>query len=118
MSLLNVARHKMGYTRFVCAHHGVWVYIRVVRNEVFLSNCLAHLDSVYVPYEYQNCEVLALATHGFLIGGVDHIKGDVMNIRIIYYGKRECPRVSHSTVMTFFYVFDDKESEFCVRFFP
>ena len=118
MSLLNVARHKMGYTRFVCAHHGVWVYIRVVRNEVFLSNCLAHLDSVYVPYEYQNCEVLALATHGFLIGGVDHITGDVMNIRIRYYVKRKYLRVRKSTLMTISYVFEGEESEFCVRFYP
>ena len=91
---------------------------RVVRNEFFLSNRLAHLDSVYVPYEYQTCEVLALASNGFLIGGVDHIKGDVMNIRMIYYGKRKYLRVSHSTVMTISYVFDDEESEFCVGFFP
>ena len=92
--------------------------IRVVRNEVFLSNRLAHLDSVYVPYEYQNCEVLALASNGFLIGGVDHITGDVMNIRIKYYGKRKYLRVRQSTVMTVSYVFDDEESEFCVGFFP
>ena len=83
-----------------------------------MSNHLAHLDSVYVPCEYQTCEVLALPTNGFLIGGVDHIKGDVMNIRMIYYGKRKYLRVSHSTVMTISYVFDDEESEFCVRFFP
>ena len=39
----------------------------------FLSNCLAHLDSVYVPYEYQTCHVLGLANHDFLIGVVDLI---------------------------------------------
>ena len=94
------------------------LWARVVRNEVFLSNCLAHLDSVYVPYEYQNCEVLALATHGFLIGGVDHITGDVMNIRIRYYVKRKYLRVRKSTLMTISYVFKGEESEFCVRFYP
>ena len=90
----------------------------MVRNEVFLSNRLAHLDSVYVPYEYQTCEVLALASNGFLIGGVDHIKGDVMIIRMIYYGRRKYMRVSYSTVMTTSYVFDDEESEFCIGFYP
>ena len=86
----------------------------MVRNEVFLSNRLAHLDSVYVPYEYQTCEVLAFASNGFLIGGVDHITGDVMNIRIIYFVKRKYLRVRKSTVMTISYVFEGEESEFSV----
>ena len=83
-----------------------------------MSYRLSQLDSVYVPDEYQTLEVLALASNGFLIGGVDHITGDVMNIRIKYYGKRKYLRVRQSNVMTISYVFEGKESEFCVRFYP